>query len=100
MFSAITGLALGAQLRDSQCGFKGFTAEAALRLFPRSVIRGYAFDVEILVLARELRVPVCRIPVTLVKDHDSKIRLPRDGFRMALDLMRIYRSHGKVGSME
>jgi dolichyl-phosphate beta-glucosyltransferase len=99
IFSSLTSLALGTDIRDSQCGFKGFTARAAETLFSRSRIPGYAFDVEILVLARELRVPVCRIPVTLVKDHDSKIRLPGDGFRMALDLVRIYLRQRSVGSI-
>lgn len=89
VFSTLTGLALGTDIRDSQCGFKGFTARAAHALFSRSRIQGYAFDVEILVLARRLSLPVCRIPVILVQDYCSKIRLPADGPRMIADLMRI-----------
>lgn len=100
VFAALTGLALGTDIRDSQCGFKGFTARAARDLFSRSRIRGYAFDVEILVLARQLSLPVCRIPVTLVQNYGSKIRLPADGLRMIADLMRICLRQRTVGSRE
>jgi dolichyl-phosphate beta-glucosyltransferase len=98
VFSTLTGLALGTDIRDSQCGFKGFTARASHALFSRSRIQGYAFDVEILVLARSLHLPVCRIPVTLVKDYYSKIRLPKDGLRMIADLVRICLRHRAAGS--
>jgi dolichyl-phosphate beta-glucosyltransferase len=37
---------------DTQCGFKLFSAEAAATLFPRLTISGFAFDVELLVMAR------------------------------------------------
>jgi dolichyl-phosphate beta-glucosyltransferase len=90
VFSALTGLVLGVDVRDSQCGFKGFTAEAARMLFSRSVIRGYAFDVEILVLARRLGLRVSAIPVDLVKDYCSKVRLGRDSFAMVRELIRIW----------
>ncbi|MEW6667875.1 MAG: glycosyltransferase [Thermodesulfobacteriota bacterium] len=100
IFSTLTGLALGTDIGDSQCGFKGFTAPAAHALFSRSRIQGYAFDVEILVLARILHLPVCRIPVSLVKDYYSKIHLPVDGLRMIVDLLRIYLRQRTVGSRE
>jgi dolichyl-phosphate beta-glucosyltransferase len=98
IFSTLTGLALGTDIRDSQCGFKGFTARAAHTLFSHSRILGYAFDVEILLLARKHHLPVCRIPVTLVKDYDSKIHLPADGLRMIVDLVRICLRQRAVGS--
>ncbi len=39
-------------VRDTQCGFKAFTAETADDLFRRGQIDGWAFDLEILALAR------------------------------------------------
>lgn len=39
-------------ISDTQCGFKLFSAQAAAALFPRLTISGFAFDVELLVLAR------------------------------------------------
>ncbi|MBI2151047.1 MAG: hypothetical protein HYU27_10660, partial [Acidobacteria bacterium] len=39
-------------IRDSQCGFKLFTAAAAEALFPLQRLQGWGFDVEVLYLAR------------------------------------------------
>lgn len=38
---------------DSQCGFKGFTSEAADTCFSRTTINGWAFDMEVLAIARQ-----------------------------------------------
>ncbi len=38
--------------RDTQCGFKAFSAEAADELFRRQTILGWGFDMEILAIAR------------------------------------------------
>ena len=37
---------------DTQCGFKAFRAEVAERIFSQTVIEGWAFDIEVLLLAR------------------------------------------------
>ncbi|MBI4217298.1 MAG: glycosyltransferase family 2 protein [Parcubacteria group bacterium] len=60
---------------DTQCGFKGFTRKAAEELFSRATIERWAFDVEILVLARKLRFRIQEIPVRWVNDPNSKVRL-------------------------
>jgi dolichyl-phosphate beta-glucosyltransferase len=90
-FSAIAARLLGLEIRDSQCGFKGFTAQAAENLFSRSTISGYAFDLEILSLARDLKLHICKLPVTLVENQGSKIHIARDGFSMLIDVLRIYK---------
>jgi dolichyl-phosphate beta-glucosyltransferase len=92
IFSVLTGLLLGADVRDTQCGFKGFTERAAKTLFRRSTIDGFAFDVEILTLAKGLGFPICRMPVTLVVNQDSSISLPRDGLTMLREVIRVRRS--------
>lgn len=90
VFSALAGMLFGFDIRDSQCGFKGFTAKAAEALFGSCTTSGYAFDVEILARARNLGRKICRVPVTLVVNQDSSIRLPRDGFVMLCELAAIY----------
>lgn len=74
---------------DTQCGFKGFQREAARDLFQRGRIDGYAFDVELVFLARRRGYRVARLPVVLVHNDDSKIRVVRDSAQMLLDLFRI-----------
>ena len=89
VFSALTGALFGFDIRDSQCGFKGFTAKAAEALFGACMTPGYAFDVEILARARNLGLKICRIPVTLLVNQDSSIRLPRDGIVMLWEILKI-----------
>lgn len=73
-----TGLA---QL-DTQCGFKAFRTDAASAVFGRCETSGFAFDVEILMLARELRLSVTEIPVTWEHRIGSQVSLFRDSIRM------------------
>ena len=89
IFSAIVNRLIRIDASDTQCGFKGFTANAAVEIFSQLEICGYAFDVEIFALAQQLRLKVCRVPVTLIKQAGSKIRLIRDPFWMVIDLLRI-----------
>jgi dolichyl-phosphate beta-glucosyltransferase len=74
---------------DTQCGFKGFRREVALDLFQHGRIDGYAFDVELVFLARRRGYRIARLPVVLVHDNNSKIRVVRDSAWMLLDLFRI-----------
>jgi dolichyl-phosphate beta-glucosyltransferase len=80
---------------DTQCGFKLFSAAAAKQIFERVTVKGFAFDVEALVLAQCWRLCIRRIPVTLTHSHDSKVRLVLDSIRMFLDLVRINRRRAR-----
>jgi dolichyl-phosphate beta-glucosyltransferase len=60
---------------DTQCGFKAFTEEAAEKVFTLSSISGWAFDVEILALARRMGYTIKEIPVHWVNDAQSHMKL-------------------------
>jgi dolichyl-phosphate beta-glucosyltransferase len=51
---------------DSQCGFKTFRREAALAICPRQKMVDFAFDVEILFIARRLSLSITEIPVNWI----------------------------------
>ena len=89
IFSVVARRLVEMDVSDSQCGFKGFTDTAARKIFSNLQLCGYAFDVEIFALARRMHLNVGRIPVTLVKQAGSKIRLSRDPFLMMIDLVRL-----------
>ncbi len=74
---------------DTQCGFKGFRRGVARDLFQRGRINGYAFDVELVFLARRRGYRIARLPVVLVHNDNSKIRVVRDSAQMLFDLFRI-----------
>ncbi len=79
--------------RDTQCGFKCFTAPAAETVFRRQRLDGLVFDVEILYIARKHNLRVVEIPITWHYDPDSRVRMFSDSVRMAGDLVRIRRQN-------
>ncbi len=76
-------------IADSQCGFKFFSRAAAREVFSRQKLSGWAFDVELLYLARRLGYEIVEVPVRWIDDPDSRVRMLRDGLRMCLDVLRI-----------
>ncbi len=74
---------------DTQCGFKSFTGPAADALFRRSRIDGFAFDVELLFLARRLGFRILEFPVRWVNSPDSRVDPVKHSLLMLLDLFRI-----------
>ena len=74
---------------DTQCGFKVFRAEAARALFTRCQEDGWAFDVEVLALAREYGLRVMEVPIDWDHDPDSRVQPMRDAPSMLKALFRI-----------
>ena len=60
---------------DTQTGFKGFSAEAAQKIFSKAVINRWAFDVEILGLARKFAYKIGLVPVYWENDAESHVKL-------------------------
>ena len=83
--------------RDTQCGFKSFTAEAAEAIFPRQILERFSFDVELLFIARRLGYRVVEMPVTWRDTADSRLSFLKDGWRMFTDLVmiRLYQLRGR-----
>jgi dolichyl-phosphate beta-glucosyltransferase len=76
-------------IADTQCGFKLFTADAAAELFPRVRLDGYAFDVELLLIAQRRGLRIAEVPVNWTHQPGSKVRVVRDGLKMARDVVRV-----------
>ena len=74
---------------DFTCGFKSFTAEATRAIFPRQVEDGWAYDAEILHLARRLGFPVRELPVPWTNDPSTRVSLLRDSVGSFAGLLRI-----------
>jgi dolichyl-phosphate beta-glucosyltransferase len=80
-------------IADTQCGFKIFRREAALAIFPRQKTVGFAFDVEILFIARRLSLSIIEVPVNWVAQPGSKVNLVTDSLKMLWDICRIQWLH-------
>ena len=76
---------------DTQCGFKGFRAEARAALFARQTVDGFAFDGELLLLARQLGLIVADLPVQWRNSAGSKVHMCADSVRMLRDTWQIAR---------
>jgi dolichyl-phosphate beta-glucosyltransferase len=76
-------------VQDTQCGGKAYTAAAAKDLFARQRLHGFAFDAEILFLARRAGYRVRELPFTFVQDHETSINLATQVPQMLCDLVRI-----------
>ena len=94
-FNACTRRLVMTGIRDTQCGFKLFSADAARCIFPRQRIERFGFDVELLWIARRLGLRVAEIPVTWVDDPRSTVRPISDAARMLVDLVRIRQADRK-----
>jgi hypothetical protein len=79
-------------LQDTQCGFKCIRAQVARDIFPYQTLTGWAFDVELLFIARRHGYRIVEIPIDWYFNADSKISVVRDSLRMFLDLLRIRRN--------
>ena len=73
---------------DTQCGFKGFTGRAAEDIFSRCRMDRFAFDVEVLSIARILRYKMKEIPVTWINDVESKVNF-KSMIKMLLEVLEI-----------
>ena len=80
-------------LHDTQCGFKGFTEKSARDIFSRTIIKGWAFDIEALFIGKRMGYEIAEIPVTWVNHPSSKVRFS-SYFSTIFDLLyfRIYHS--------
>ncbi|MHB1389620.1 MAG: dolichyl-phosphate beta-glucosyltransferase [Thermoleophilia bacterium] len=77
---------------DTQCGFKGFRSRAAHEIFVNCEANGFAFDVEVLTLARSFGYSIAEVPVRLqVDSSDSTINLTSDSVAMIGELFAIRR---------
>ncbi len=76
-------------IEDTQCGFKAFRQEVARDVFTRSVVDGWAFDVEVLYLARRRGYRIREVPITWRYDPSSRVQPFRDTMAMLHELILI-----------
>lgn len=99
-FNYIVGFVTISGIRDTQCGFKAFSARAAAQIFRSTllysddapVIRGgmvTGFDVEVLFLARKLGYAIRELPVRWNYDGDSKVNPVKDSWRNFRDVIAV-----------
>jgi glycosyltransferase involved in cell wall biosynthesis len=85
-FNFLVRMLTGLRFSDTQCGIKAVRREAFLEVFRRLSVKRYAFDVELLVLARLYGLRVVELPVRLRLSSRFSVG---EVWRMLLDLLGI-----------
>ncbi len=93
VFNRLVTTVLVPHIEDTQCGFKCFAGDAANDLFERSEIDGFAFDVEVLYLARMAGLRIVEVPITWFYMEASKVKPVRDTLRMVREVLRVRMAH-------
>jgi dolichyl-phosphate beta-glucosyltransferase len=90
VFHALASAWVAGPVQDTQCGFKGFTRDAAHDLFAEQRISSIVFDVELIYLARRRGYRLAVVPIRWTDRRGSRMR-PRPGLALtvAWDLFRI-----------
>jgi len=80
-------------IRDTQCGFKLFSRKAARHIFPAQHLPTWIFDVELLLLAKQLRIPVAEVPIEWHEVAGSKLNVMTASVQMLRDLLIVRANH-------
>src|SRR5262249_36330210 len=72
-FRTMVRILLGLHFKDTQCGFKAFTREAAKATFALQAIETWGFDPEILLIATRLGYRITEVAVETFHREGSKI---------------------------
>jgi len=82
-------------VKDTQCGFKMFTRDAAQDLFQRQRIDGFSFDLEVLFLAQQADWKTVEVPVDWIDAPGSTVNATRVALRFLRDLSAIRIDHSR-----
>jgi len=89
LFAEFVGRMVVTGVRDTQCGIKGFRADVADYLFGQARVDRFAFDVELLYLAFKNNLDVKTLPVHVLEERPSTMKVGRDGLPMLLEVLRL-----------
>jgi dolichyl-phosphate beta-glucosyltransferase len=94
-FSLIKSKLLGINFFDSQCGFKAFRMQSAKKLFAKSEIKGFSFDVEILYIALLNGIKVKEKSVNWHHKPGGHVNLIADSIPMLIELFQVFLNRNK-----
>lgn len=100
IYSAFVQLLITDGISDTQCGLKGFSADAAQFIFSRTTINGFGFDVEVLRIGQKHSFSIFRLPVQMENNRlNSRVHLVKDSLQMLWNLAVIKRNE-LIGSYD
>ena len=88
VFRFIVHTLVPVHVTDTQCGFKAFSRKATEMIFPKQTIMRWAFDVEILALARRMNLKIQELPIRWVNDEATNVTLSGK-IKMLIEVVQI-----------
>lgn len=98
VYATLVSELLDVPVYDSQCGLKLVPRAAFERIAERLVVRGFAFDVELMVTLLDTGCAIQEVPIDWHEVPGGKVSLLRDSWRMARDVWRIRARRAVWGS--
>ena len=89
IFNTLLRSLLPIDFMDTQCGFKMFNRKAADMILPRMHLDGFAFDVEMLIIAQVNRLRIAEVPVVWKNVLDSRVHPIRNSLEMIRDVLKV-----------
>lgn len=88
-FNFIVRSLTGLRLHDTQCGFKLMDRNRVLPIVEKSIIDGFAFDVELLCVATRFGLSIAEVPVTWRNAPGSKVNVATAPAAMLIEVLRV-----------
>ncbi len=76
-------------IKDTQCGFKLFSHDAASQIASRLTMERFSFDMELLVIAKQLGLEIREVPVNWYDTPGTRLRPIKSSLQTLFDLVRI-----------
>ncbi len=89
IFNTFLRSVLPLEFMDTQCGFKMFSKKAASIILPRMHLDGFAFDVEMLIIAQVNRLRIAEVPVVWRNVLESRVHPIRNSLEMLRDVLKV-----------
>lgn len=88
-FTLLVRFLIDFKIRDATCGFKAFENKVAKKIANSISVYDWAFDAEILFVAKKLKLKLAQAPVAWSDVGGSKVSLKKDVLRSLFGLVKI-----------
>jgi dolichyl-phosphate beta-glucosyltransferase len=88
-FSFLINLMFNFDIKDTQCGFKLFNRDYALKIFKKLRSYGYVFDIDLILLLKKNNIVINELPITCIHKFEGKLNIIKDGPLMLFELIKI-----------
>lgn len=87
--SVLTNMIIPLHIDDTQCGFKAFKGDLVRKFIEKQRLNGFAFDVELLYIAKLNKCTIGEFGVEWKNDEDSRVSVLNSSVKFLIDLLGI-----------